>query len=45
MAVSIRKLPPEEVQRAFPRRSQQDLSEYVGALRELQAGEAAAVER
>jgi hypothetical protein len=45
MAVHIRKLPPEEVQRAFPRRGQQDLSDYVAAVRELQAGEAAAIER
>src|ERR687885_470072 len=45
MAVSIRKLPPEEVQRVFPRRGQQNLSEYVDALRDLAPGEAAAIER
>src|SRR5919202_2706113 len=45
MAVSIRKLPPEEAQRAFPRRGQQNLSEYVDALRDLAPGAAAAIER
>src|ERR671926_541501 len=45
MAVSIRKLPPEEAQRVFPRRGQQDLSEYVDALRDLAPGEAARIER
>ena len=45
MAVSIRKLAPEEAQRAFPRRGQQDLGEYVVALRELQPGEAAGIAR
>ena len=45
MAVRIRKLAPDEAQRAFPRRGQQDLSDYVAALRELQPGEAAGIER
>jgi hypothetical protein len=44
MAVKLRKLAPDEAQRAFPRRGQQDLSDYLAALRELQAGEAAAIE-
>jgi hypothetical protein len=44
MAVRLRKLAPEEVQRAFPRRGQQDLSDDLAALGELQAGEAAAIE-
>ena len=45
MAISIRKLAPEEAQRVFPRRGQQDLSEYVAALREIQPGEAASIDR
>src|SRR5919199_1596879 len=45
MAVKIRKLAPDEARRAFPRRGQQDLSEYVAALRELQPGEAAGIDR
>ena len=45
MGISIRKLAPEEAQRAFPRRGQQDLSEYVAALREIEPGEAASIER
>jgi hypothetical protein len=45
MPVSLRKLAPEEAQRAFPRRGQQDLSEYVAALRDLHPGEAAGIER
>jgi hypothetical protein len=45
MAISIRKLAPEEAQRAFPRRGQQDLSEYVAALREIKPGEAASIDR
>jgi hypothetical protein len=45
MAVSIRKLAPEEAQQVFPRRGQQDLSEYVAALRDLHPGEAAGIER
>ena len=45
MAISIRKLAPEEVQRVFPRRGQQDLSEYVAALREIEPGEAASIDR
>jgi hypothetical protein len=45
MAISIRKLAPEEAQRVFPRRGQQDLSEYVAALREIEPGEAASIDR
>ncbi len=45
MAVKIRKLAPEEAQRAFPRRGQQDLSEYVAALRDVRPGEAAGIDR
>jgi hypothetical protein len=45
MAVTIRKLAPEEAQRVFPRRGQQDLSEYVAALRDLRPGEAAGIDR
>ena len=45
MAISIRKLAPEEAQRVFPRRGQQDLSEYVAALRELEPGQAASIDR
>jgi hypothetical protein len=45
MAVRLRKLAPDEAQRAFPRRGQQDLSDYLAALGELQAGDAAAIER
>ena len=45
MAISIRKLALEEAQRAFPRRGQQDLSEYVAALREIRPGEAASIDR
>src|ERR687886_111000 len=45
MVISIRKLGPEEVQRVFPRRAQQDLSEYVAALREIEPGEAASIDR
>ena len=45
MAVSLRKLAPEEAQRVFPRRGQQDLSAYVAALRDLHPGEAAGIER
>src|ERR687884_1638131 len=45
MAISIRKLAPEEGQRVFPRRGQQDLSEYVAALREIKPGEAASIDR
>src|SRR5919201_777485 len=43
--VTIRKLSAEEAQRAFPRRGQQDLSEYVDALRGLGPGEAASIDR
>src|SRR5919205_1416850 len=45
MAVRLRKLAPDEAERAFPRRGQQDLSDYMAALGELQPGEAAAIER
>ena len=45
MAVRLRKLAPDEAQRAFPRRGQQDLSDYLAALGALQPGEAAAIER
>src|ERR687885_2429683 len=45
MVVKIRKLAPEEAQRVFPRRGQQDLSAYVAALRALHPGEAAGIER
>jgi hypothetical protein len=45
VAVRLRKLAPDEAQRAFPRRGQQDLSDYMAALGELQAGDAAAIER
>ena len=45
MAVAIRKLPPDEALRVFPQRRHQDLSEYVTALRNLEPGEAAGVER
>ena len=45
MPVTIRKLSTDEAQRAFPRRGQQDLSEYTTALRELGPGEAAGIER
>ena len=45
MPVSIRKLAPEETERVFPQRRQQDVSEYVDALRGLAPGEVAAIER
>src|SRR5919205_766353 len=45
MAVAVRKLPPDEALRVFPQRRQQDLSEYVNALRDVEPGEAASVER
>jgi hypothetical protein len=45
MAVAIRKLPADEALRVFPQRCEQDLSEYVNALRDLEPGEAASVER
>ena len=45
MTVTLRKLAPEEAQRVFPRRGQQDLSEYVAALRTLRPGEAAGIDR
>ncbi len=45
MPVAIRKLSIEQVQHAFPSRGQQDLSEYVDALRDLEPGQAAGIER
>jgi hypothetical protein len=45
MAISLRRLAPEEAQRVFPRRGQQDLSEYIAALREIKPGEAASIDR
>ena len=45
MAVRLCKLAPDEAQRAFPRRGQQDLSDSMAALGELQPGEAGAIER
>jgi hypothetical protein len=44
MPVQIRKLPPDEAAKAFPKRGQMDLSEYADALRELQPGDAAEIE-
>jgi hypothetical protein len=43
MAVAIRKLQPEETAQVFPARGQQDVTAYVLALRELNAGDVAAV--
>lgn len=45
MPIAIRKLSTEEARRAFPRRGQLDLSEYVDALRDLEPGDTAAVAR
>src|SRR5919202_5813063 len=45
MPIAIRKLTQEEALRIFPRRRQQDLSEYVDALRNLEPGEVAEIER
>jgi len=45
MPVAIRKLSPEEAQHAFPHRGQQDLSDYVDALRGLEPGQAAGIDR
>ena len=45
MTVTLHKLAPDEAQRIFPRRGQQDLSEYVAALRDPHPGEAAGIER
>jgi len=45
MAVKLHKLAADEAQRAFPRRGQQDVSDYMAALGELQPGDAAAIER
>ena len=45
MAVKLRRLAPDEAQRAFPRRGQQDVSDYMAALGELQPGDAAAIQR
>jgi len=44
MPIQIRKLSNDEVARTFPRRGQMDLSEYVAALRDLQAGDSAEME-
>ena len=43
MALAIRTLEPDETARTFPARQQMDLSEYTEALRELRAGDTAAV--
>jgi len=45
MPVAIKKLSFEEVQHAFPSRGQQDLAEYVDALRDLEPGQAAGIDR
>ncbi len=45
MPVAIRKLALAEAQRAFPHHGQQDLSEYVDALRGLEPGQAAGIDR
>ena len=44
MAVQIRKLSAEEAAKVFPKRGQMDLSEYAGALSQLQPGDAAEIE-
>ena len=44
MAVQIRKLSAEEAAKVFPKRGQMDLSEYAGALAQLQPGDAAEIE-
>jgi hypothetical protein len=44
VTVTLRKLAPEEARRVFPRRGQQDLSEYVAALHDLHPGEAGAID-
>lgn len=44
MAVQIRRLSADEAAKAFPKRGQMDLTEYVNALRPLQAGDAAEVQ-
>ncbi len=44
MPIRMRKLNQDEAARAFPRRGQMDLSEYVDALTALQPGDAAAME-
>ena len=43
MAVQLRKLPPDEAAKVFPKRGQMDLSEYSAALREFQPGDSAEV--
>ena len=43
MALAIRKLGPDETARTFPARRHLDLGEYTAALRDLRAGDAAAV--
>jgi hypothetical protein len=44
VAVQIRKLSAEEAAKVFPKRGQMDLSEYAGALSQLQPGDAAEIE-
>ena len=44
MPVQLRKLPPDEAAKVFPKRGQMDLSEYADALRELRPGDAAEIE-
>ena len=44
MSLQIRKLSQDEAVRAFPRRGQMDLSEYVEAVRALQPGDTAAMD-
>jgi hypothetical protein len=44
MPIAMRKLDPDELAQAFPRRRQVDLGEYAEALRSLQAGDAIAVQ-
>lgn len=44
MPLQIRKLSQDEAVRAFPRRGQMDLSEYVEAVRALQPGDTAAMD-
>jgi hypothetical protein len=44
VAVQIRKLSAEEAAKVFPKRGQMDLSEYAGALAQLQPGDAAEIE-
>jgi hypothetical protein len=44
VTVALRKLSREEAVRAFPRRGQIDVSEYVAALQTLQVGDSAEIE-